>query len=181
MSHFTRISALTLGAFEASTDSEPDSQFFSWRLQGQYVRSLAPDTLLLVRSELQLADSELLSDEQFRIGGVGSVRGYRQDLLLGDNGLFAGVEARLPILRISEWDFLVQVAPFVEVGKVWNSDGTNPDPSTLVSLGMGLLLFQDDKFTASLYWGIPLVEVEGQGDSLQEDGIYFSVRGGVRF
>jgi hemolysin activation/secretion protein len=108
-----------IGAFGATVnEGEPDSQFLSWQAQAQYVRLLAPDTLLIFRGELQLADGELLVDEQFRLGGTGSVRGYRQDLLLGDNGLLASAEVRVPILRIPEWETVLQVAPFFDVGKV---------------------------------------------------------------
>jgi len=40
---------------------------------------LAPDTLLLVRGNVQLADRALVPIEQFSLGGLESVRGYRQD------------------------------------------------------------------------------------------------------
>jgi hemolysin activation/secretion protein len=173
--------SLGIGAFGALSEDEPDSQFLSWQAQAQYGRLLAPDTLLIVRGELQLADQELLVDEQFRLGGTGSVRGYRQDLLLGDNGLFVGAEVRVPILRIPKWETVVQVAPFFDVGKVWSSNGNNPIPSNLASLGLGLLLSGGDNFSAGLYWGIPLVKVDEQGDSLQEDGISFFVEGQIRF
>jgi hemolysin activation/secretion protein len=59
----------------------PDSSFFAWRGQGQYVRLLAPDTLLVIRSDIQVSSEPLLALEQFSVGGLGSVRGYAQDLL----------------------------------------------------------------------------------------------------
>ena len=56
--------------FDATNNSSsPDSQFFSWRGQGQYVRQLAPDTLLVLRSDLQFADRKLVPLEQFGVGG----------------------------------------------------------------------------------------------------------------
>jgi hemolysin activation/secretion protein len=170
-----------IGAFDASVSEEPDSQFLSWQLQTQYARLLAPDTLLLLRGDLQLSDQELLADERFRLGGTGSVRGYRQDLLLGDNGLFASAEIRLPVVRIPNWETVLQIVPFFDVGKVWSSDGNNQDPSTLASLGLGLLLSGGENFSAGFYYGIPLVEIDDQGDSLQEEGISFFVEGQFRF
>jgi len=80
-----------LGA--TGNDSGPDSRFLAWRGQAQYVRLLAPETLLIVRSDIQLADRPLLSLEQIGIGGVQSVRGYRQDLLLTDSGAIASAGA----------------------------------------------------------------------------------------
>ncbi len=76
----------------------PDSRFLSWRGQGQWVRLLAPDTLLLVRGDIQLADGSLLPSEQFGLGGQETVRGYRQDALLTDNGTLLSTELRIPIL-----------------------------------------------------------------------------------
>ncbi|MGK7952467.1 MAG: hypothetical protein AB4368_27690 [Xenococcaceae cyanobacterium] len=32
-----------------------------------------------------------------------------------------------------------------------------------------------DSFNARLDWGIPLVEINNRGDSLQENGIHFSI------
>jgi hemolysin activation/secretion protein len=174
--------SLGIGAFGATiNEEEPDSRFLSWQAQAQYVRLLAPDTVLILRGQLQLADRELLVDEQFRLGGTGSVRGYRQDLLLGDNGLLASAEVRIPILRIPEWETVLQVAPFFDVGKVWSSNGNNQSPSNLASIGLGLLLAGGDNFSAGFYWAVPLVEVDDQGDSLQEEGGSFFVEGRFSF
>lgn len=171
--------SLGVGAFEANTTGEPDSQFFNWRLQSQYVRTLAPDTFFLVRGQLQISGDDLLSDEQFRVGGFETVRGYRQNLLLGNNGVFASAEMRVPILRIQEWETVLQVAPFFDVGKVWGSD--NLDFSTLASLGLGLRLTAKDNLSAGFYWAVPLMETESQGKSLQEDGINFFVETQISF
>lgn len=65
-------------------------------------RLLAPDTLLLVRGDVQLSTTSLVPLEQFSLGGFQNVRGYRQDLLLSDNGAFASAEVRLPILRLPD-------------------------------------------------------------------------------
>ncbi|MBO3457228.1 MAG: ShlB/FhaC/HecB family hemolysin secretion/activation protein [Aetokthonos hydrillicola CCALA 1050] len=153
----------------------PDSHFFVWRGQAQWVRQLAPDTLFLVKGDLQLASDSLVPLEQIGLGGQLSVRGYRQDALLTDNGMLFSAEFRLPILHTSKRSGLLQVTPFIDVGKGWNVNGKNPSPSTLVGTGLGLLWKQDDRFSARLDWGIPLISVEGQKRSLQEQGLYFSV------
>ena len=48
---------------------EPDSRFLLWRGQAQWLRQLAPDTLVLLQTDMQLADRKLLGLEQFGIGG----------------------------------------------------------------------------------------------------------------
>ncbi|MGF1523320.1 MAG: ShlB/FhaC/HecB family hemolysin secretion/activation protein [Leptolyngbyaceae cyanobacterium] len=155
----------------------PDSRFFTWLGQAQWVRVLAPETLLVVRGNLQFADRRLPSAEKFGIGGFGSVRGYRQDLLLTDNGLLASAEVRLPILRIPEWDSTVQLIPFADFGAGWNSGPRidPPNPNTLASAGVGLQWQTSDNFTARLDWGIPLIDAGSTGDTWQENGLTFSV------
>jgi hemolysin activation/secretion protein len=166
-----------VAALGATTQpTPPDTKFFSWRTQAQWVKLLAPDTLLLVRGDLQLSDRSLLSIEQFGVGGVLSVRGYRQDLLLTDNGLFGSLEGRIPVLRLPKIQGLVHFTPFVDFGKGWNNgESAEPDPNTLVSAGFGLRFQLSNNFTARMDFGFPLVKVDSDRDSLQEKGIYFSV------
>lgn len=168
--------SLGIGAFNATiNDDGPDSRFLAWRGQAQWVRLLAPETLLLVRADVQLADRALVPLEQFGLGGQESVRGYRQDALLTDNGAFASAEFRLPIYRTPQRQLVVQLAPFVDFGTAWNSSGTNPDNNTLVSVGLGLRLQLGDSLTARLDWGIPLVDISSRERTWQENGVYFSI------
>ncbi len=168
---------LGVDIFNASvSDDAPDSRFLSWRGQAQWVQLLAPDTLFLLRGDIQLADQELLPVEQFGLGGQGSVRGYRQDVRLTDNGAFASAEVRLPILRIPEWEGVLQVTPFIDVGTTWNSGNSEDlDPSSLVGLGLGLQWQQGDRITARLDWGIPLIDIDSTERTWQENGLYFSI------
>ena len=153
----------------------PDSTFLSWQGQSQWVRRLDEDFLLLLRGNIQLSGGSLVPIEQFRLGGVDSVRGYRQDLSLGDNGLFASAELRIPVLRFRQIDGLVQITPFFDIGTVWNSGDLEIQNSTLPAVGIGLNFSTGTNFNARLDWGIPLTDVDTEGDSLQEDGIHFSL------
>jgi len=165
-----------LNVFNATINkTAPDGRFFAWRGQMQWLRLLAPDTLLLLRSDLQLADRSLLPLEQLSLGGADSVRGYRQDLLLTDNGWLGSAEVRLPLLRAPESQGLLQAISFIDLGKGWNASGTNPDPSTLAAVGLGLRWQQGDRLTARLDWGIPLVSVTAEKRTWQENGVYFSI------
>jgi hemolysin activation/secretion protein len=169
--------SLGINALGATINTNaPDSQFLAWRGQTQYVRLLAPETLLILRADLQLSDRPLLSQEQISIGGQDNLRGYRQDALLSDNGLLLSAEVRIPVLRIPEISGLLQVVPFVDFGTVWNHQAnTNPDPSSLASIGMGLRLQISDRLTMRLDVGIPLSRIAADKKSLQENGIYFSI------
>ena len=172
-----------IGAFDATINSsQPDSQFFVWRGQMLYLRRLGEATgkpaigpNLLVRSNIQLAGDSLLSREQFSLGGQATVRGYRQDALLTDNGISASVEARLPIARVPEVEGTLQFAPFIDFGIGWNTSGNTPDPNTLVGVGFGLIWQMGDNFTARLDWGIPLIDINSTKRTWQENGVYFQL------
>lgn len=166
-----------IGAFGSTiNNTSPDSRFVAWRGQLQWVRLLAPDTLLILRSDLQVADRALVPFEQFSLGGQNTVRGYRQDLLLADNGWVGSAELRLPILRLRQGQGVLQVAPFVDIGNVWNSSGqATPDPNLLASVGLGLRWQQGDLLTFRLDWGIPLVSVDSSSNTWQDKGLTFSI------
>ncbi|MEH1948031.1 MAG: ShlB/FhaC/HecB family hemolysin secretion/activation protein [Nostoc sp.] len=168
---------LGIGAFNATiNETAPDSRFFAWQGQAQWVRLLAPDSLLLIRGKMQLASRRLLPSEQFGLGGINSVRGYRQNLLLADNGAFASVELRLPIARVSQWNGLLQVTPFVDLGTAWNNSSSRYETNTLASVGLGLRWSQGNNFNVGVEWGIPLVSVDTQRNTWQENGLYFFVQ-----
>ena len=163
-------------------DNSPDGRFYTWRGQMQWARLLAPDTVLILRGDVQFADRPLVSFEQFGLGGFESVRGYGKDILLKDNGVFTSAELRIPIVRFSEENSLLQLTPFVDFGSVWNRPGRdenrgNSEPNTLASVGIGLRLQLQDNLTARLDWGIPLVSISRDRNSLQENGLYFSITG----
>ncbi|WP_442946475.1 ShlB/FhaC/HecB family hemolysin secretion/activation protein [Nostoc sp. 'Peltigera malacea cyanobiont' DB3992] len=155
----------------------PDSRFFAWQGQAQWARLLAPETLLLLRLNTQLASTKLLPIEQFGLGGQDSIRGYRQDYLLTDNATFVSAEVQVPILRLPQINSILQVIPFVDFGVGWNTSGQdNPDRNTLAAVGLGLRWAQGDRFTVRLDWGIPLVSVNNSNErTLQENGLYFSL------
>ncbi len=158
------------------SDMKPDNDFFAWRGQGQYVRLLAPDTLLILRTDLQLASNPLLPIEQFRIGGRDTVRGYQQDLVLTDNGFLASLELRVPLLRIDEVDGLLQIAPFFDYGAGWDNRGRIVlGDRTLAGYGIGLRWQMGTDFTARFDWGIPLTETGARTNEVQTNGVYFSI------
>ena len=175
---------LGIGAFDPTINQPisgmnevvPDNRFFSWQGQAQWVQLLAPETLFVLRTNMQFAGRTLVPLEQFAIGGFGSVRGYRQDTLLTDNGIFSSVELQLPILRFPNWKSVFQLTPFVDYGTAWNSSGKeNPNPNTLASVGLGLQFRQGDNFTARIDWGIPLIYVNSRERTWQENGLNFTL------
>ncbi|MDJ0631756.1 MAG: ShlB/FhaC/HecB family hemolysin secretion/activation protein [Xenococcaceae cyanobacterium MO_188.B29] len=163
--------------FDATiNENDPDSSFFAWRGQVQWLQRLdsESDINLLLRSDIQLSTSELVPLEQFSIGGISSVRGYRQDVLLGDRGVFASAEVRIPLYRWSNNQNAFSLIPFVDFGTVWGDSG-QLDKDTLVSVGAGIQLALSDRLRARLDYGIPLVEIDSTERTAQENGVYFSI------
>lgn len=159
-------------------DEGPDASFFAWRGQAQYVRLLAPETLLILRSDTQLTPNPLVSLEQIGLGGARTVRGYRQDQLLTDNGVLISAEARIPILRVRSVQGILQVTPFFDFGIGWNNQEQPPlqDSNKLAGVGVGLLWQMGNNLSARIDYGIPLIDVDSSDRTWQEKGIYFSVR-----
>ncbi|NET55983.1 MAG: ShlB/FhaC/HecB family hemolysin secretion/activation protein [Symploca sp. SIO2E6] len=181
--------SLGIDAFDATNnENAPDGQFFVWRGQffwlsrlNQSDKGLFPGSSLLFRSDIQLTLDSLVSLEQFSYGGQNTVRGYRQDILLTDNGAVFSVEWRIPVFQTEDTRGKLQVAPFVDFGVGWNNaNRSNPSPNALVGTGLGLQweqeLFDNHALNIRLDWGIPLVNIDSfEDDSWQENGVYLSL------
>ena len=90
--------------------------------------------------------------------------------------MFISSEFRFPILRARKWDATLQLTPFIDFGTVWNSNELELIEETLSSVGLGLRFQVGTRFSAQLDWGIPFVDIDTNGDSWQEDGVYFYLR-----
>lgn len=168
-----------LDALDATDNpgSIPDSNFLIWRGQAQYLKKLTSKTNIFLRSDLQLADRALVTLEQFSAGGALSVRGYTQNGSLGDNGIFLSAELVNTVWQTPERNFSFELSPFFDFARVWNNDDLALDTNTFASVGLGFQFSIKDRLTARLDWGLPLID-DGDlpGDSLQESGVYFSVK-----
>jgi hemolysin activation/secretion protein len=162
------------GVTDNGTDQ--NAKFFSWLGQFQYVRRLF-DTpnLIILRTDMQWTDEPLLSTEQFSVGGANSVRGYRENQLVGDRAIVASVEGRVPIAFDKTGAGIFQVAPFFDFGQAAIVDGGIPGPNTIASSGIGLLYNPNRHLNAQLYWGGRIVHVPNPHDNLQDVGIHFKV------
>lgn len=168
--------------FDATTNDEPipDSRFFSWLGQVQRVQRLSRNHLLLILADLQLTPDSLLPSEQFLLGGGQSLRGYRQNARAGDNGFRFVIEDRITLSRRAE-ESILQLAPFIDLGAVWNHDDNPndlPERTFLASAGLGLLWEPLPGLNLRLDYGVPFVDIEELGDHLQDDGFHFSVNYG---
>lgn len=162
----------------------PDGQFTTFVLQGQFIRNLEwRDSSLVARLTYQHAWHPLLSMEKLPVGGANTVRGYRENTLVRDNGVIASLEYRVPLFEEDTFndEFSARrltLALFADYGSSWNT-GWEYEPDTskqeIPSVGLGLLWNPSASLSASVFWGHALEDLDtGHGD-LQDDGIHFSI------
>jgi hemolysin activation/secretion protein len=176
--------SLGVDIFNATTNEDPipDGRFFSWLGQAQRVQRLGNSNILIMQLDLQLTPDSLLPSEQFVIGGGQSLRGYRQNVRAGDNGIRFSIEDRITLARNEAGESKFQLAPFFDLGAVWNtSDNPNdlPDQRFLAGLGLGVLWEPIPNLNVRLDFAVPLINLDDRGENIQDDGIYFSVRYGL--
>jgi hemolysin activation/secretion protein len=170
-----------LGATIANIGTQPSGKFFAWLGQAQYVRRIYRDWDVVVRANLQLADRPLFPIEQFALGGIDTVRGYREYLTVTDDAFSGTAELRIPIAK---WALpaigdnnaadagTLQFVPFYDYGRGWNVDRTTPYPPDISSVGAGFRWSAGDGVLLELYYGKALRRVNA-GTSLQDRGIHF--------
>jgi hemolysin activation/secretion protein len=155
----------------------PDSQYWLWLAQAQYVRRLPGDWQLLLRGAAQVTDQPLLPIEQFSLGGIDTVRGYRENQLVRDEALCASAELRIPLIRKNDRSEL-EVALFCDAG--WGKNNRIGDVHTLAdefisSAGVGVLWTPSRDFSMTVYWGYPFKHFDQTADNLQDYGVHFNL------
>jgi hemolysin activation/secretion protein len=170
-----------LGATSNPGEDLPDGRFFAWLLQCQWARRFKLlDIQLIARMDLQVANKSLLPLEQISVGGRYSVRGYRENTLVRDNGFIASLESRIPVIRNKPLVDFLEFCQFFDIGSGWNVDFETPKPRTIESVGLGLRWASTFKYPIllkpqfELYWGVPLKKVYTLPRwNLQDSGIHF--------
>jgi len=168
------------GLFDATSNSDPipDSAFFSWNGQVQRVQRLSENHTLVIQGNIQLTPDPLLPSEQFVIGGFYSVRGYRESIRNGDNGIRLSVEDRISLARNDRGRTVLALIPFVDLGYVWNQDDNPndlPEQTFLASVGSGLVYEPVENLNLRVDYGLPLVDLVDRGNNLQDSGFHFSI------
>jgi hemolysin activation/secretion protein len=109
----------------------------------------------------QVTNQPLVDSEEIGGGGLGTVRGYLESEVLGDNGVFGSLELRSPSLGdwwknvITDW----RVYAFGEGGVVTVNDALAEQTSefNLASVGVGTKMKLLGHFNGSLDVGMPLI------------------------
>ena len=151
-----------------STGNPNTAAFFThWQITQALSRSLG---LFRLNSKLQYAMDSLVGSEKFSLGGVSTVRGYRENTLVRDNGF----------LFSSEWIQKTQfvgtfITAFVDYGVGWNRE-ISTDKEHLLSLGGGVAWQKMKSVDTELFLGVPLLQRPSELKNLQDFGVHFSLR-----
>ena len=152
----------------------------------------------IVRASSQISQRPLLSLEKFTVGGVNTVRGDPENLLVRDSGAAGTLELQLPLPgykpAASPRDLVF--APFLDYGRSWdkvNAISGNPridttTPDYIASAGLGLLWNPLRGLDAQVYWGRNIAS-DFHNDNplnyvphdLQYHGIHFAVTYVIRW
>ena len=109
-----------------------DFDFQKYTVDGQrYVRA-GRSQVWALRARYGIGNGDISEFNQYRIGGQGSLRGYREDQFRGDREFLGTLEYRFPIVK------KVQGALFTDWGGAWDS-GLTPD-NMHGSVGVGIAL-----------------------------------------
>jgi len=168
----------------ATKDTCPDGDFSAWLGQASYVRrftALERSMNLILRANAQIASESLLPVEQFSIGGARTVRGYRENQLVRDNGVVASAELRIPIIigggEDGKGGTPIQLVPFIDYGRSWNDGRSTPEPTVLSSAGLGLLWSPTRNWRFEGYAAQNFHQIKDESDEydLQDIGIHFQI------
>ena len=137
-----------------------DGNFITIRGDISHQRDLPKGFQVYGKLQGQVADQPLVNSEQFAGGGLGTVRGYLEAEVLGDDGVAATVELRspnvLPTRRTAsnEWRFYL----FAEGGyySLLNPLPQQTGDFELASIGLGTRIHWHEHFNGSLDLALPL-------------------------
>ena len=170
-------------AFHATDNNNltPDSDFSALLLQLQYARLLDGGLRFTWRADGQLSSDGLLPLEQFAIGGARTVRGYRENELVRDEGFVTSVELRSPVF--DELDHAGKIGRldaylFSDYGEGKYRSEIQDNASPLWSAGMGLVWQFIPGWELEVVYGHAIKAPQTRANYvLQDDGIHMRITG----
>lgn len=159
---------------EPSFERTPQAHSFVWLGQLQYAhRVMDNGAQMVLRGVIQETRDRLVPLERLAIGGVGTVRGYRENQVVRDKGYAGSVEFHYPVLGPSAPERSLDAIAFLDYGAARNQ---GEEREHLSSVGIGL----NGRYrglAVELYLAKKLHKLAGDsGSNLQDKGVHFQVR-----
>ncbi len=148
--------------------ADGDPLFFKTTFEATRTQRLTDTFELYAAATGQRSASDLLSSEEFGVGGASLGSAYDSSEITGRNGLAGRAE-----LRANEANrfYMQKLQPytFYDIGKVW--DPQNADAKSrimsIASAGFGLRAALNDNISGSLEYAAPLTRAIAAGNSMQ--------------
>jgi hemolysin activation/secretion protein len=126
-----------------------------------------------------LTGDSLLPLERFSVGGVYTVRGYRENFYVRDNGFNVGLDFRYPLFGGEQGaEHSLFLVPFMDYGGAWNNatlSDLKPSKSYLHSAGIGLS-WHYQRVSTEFYWAHDIARVAlTTTRDIQDEGFHFRV------
>jgi hemolysin activation/secretion protein len=133
---------------QSDVSLKEDPRFFAWLGQGvgRY-RLLENGAYLALSSAVQVTNDHLLGLERMAIGGMNSVRGFRQNFMVKDEAFYSSLELAYPLFGAGTPHSLFLV-PFMDYGGGWNQGEKG---EFIHSAGIGLE-YTWSTLSATFYW-----------------------------
>lgn len=157
---------------------EADGTFLLALLQGQFQYRLAPHWTLTARGLAQFSRDPLLAAEKLSLGGASTVRGYRENLLVRDNGVGLNVELAYAPFQTGDRSRLygLSLVAFLDGGAAWDEGNVTPNSTVkdttrraeILGGGLGLHWEMPQGLTLKAFWGQDLADNFAPGEDPRE-------------
>ena len=162
------------GYSESTPDmSAQNSQNFGfYKFNAMYQKLYKAGQMWSLRADAQWSGSEgMVSSRQFYMGGMYSVRGYKENYLGGDGGFTFSAEYAVPVINKNTSAFT-----FFDYGHVYGNGQSDDQHNVLSSVGLGIRSTINQYCSASLVLGIPL-QREFSAEQVSKTRLHFIVNG----
>ena len=158
---------------DMGTGSEPSNKHFGfYKFNGMYQKLYQAGQMWNLRADAQWSGSDgMVSSRQFYMGGMYSVRGYKENYLGGDSGFTFSAEYAVPVINKNTSAFT-----FFDYGHVYGNGQSDDQHHILSSVGLGLRSTINQYISASLTLGIPL-QREFVSETASRTRLHFIVSG----
>ena len=158
---------------DMGTGSEPSNKHFGfYKFNGLYQKLYQAGQMWNLRADAQWSGSDgMVSSRQFYMGGMYSVRGYKENFLGGDSGFTFSAEYAVPVINKNTSAFT-----FFDYGHVYGNGQSDDQHHILSSVGLGLRSTINQYISASLTLGIPL-QREFVSETASRTRLHFIVSG----
>ena len=162
------------GYSESAPDmSAQNSQNFGfYKFNAMYQKLYKAGQMWSLRADAQWSGSDgMVSSRQFYMGGMYSVRGYKENYLGGESGFTFSAEYAVPVINKNTSAFT-----FFDYGHVYGNGQSDDQHNVLSSVGLGIRSTINQYCSASLILGIPL-QREFFAEKVSKTRLHFIVNG----